>query len=196
MSLFSGISTAKSSNKSEFYNGGELYVIRLSGHEMRESENPQNVGVTFINARANVLETSDPWRPAGTSVVEMFKLKPAMNEKQNLSVNGPALSRLRAHGEAVYRGMLEQKRDSGDEAFADLTDEQIQAEVYGMSSDDNQFKTFMESLTEANAGRDIVLGVSTTAIKTKEGKDFTQITYTTDVESIRALIAQRKAEAA
>lgn len=196
MSLFSGISNAESSNKSEFYNGGELYVVRLSGHEMRESKNPKNPGVTFVYARANVLETSDPSRPAGTSVVEMFKLKPAMNEKQNLTVNGPALSRLRAHGEAVYRAMLEQKRDSGDKDFADLTDEQIQAEVDGMSADDEQFDAFFQSLTNANAGRDIVLGVSTTAITLKDGGDFTQITYTTDVESIRALIAQRKAEAA
>lgn len=196
MSLFKGISNADNASKSEFYNGGELYVVRLTGHEMRESKNPKNIGVSFVYSRANVLETTDPTRPAGTSVVEMFKLKPAMTPAQNIQANGPALARLRSHGAIVYRAMLEKNRAEKVEGFEDLSDEQINAEVDGMSNDDEQFDAFFQSLTGAAAGEGIVLGVSTSNIQLKDGGNFTQITYTTDVDGIRSLIAQRKAEAA
>jgi hypothetical protein len=196
MSLFKGISNADNASKSEFYNGGELYVVRLTGHEMRKSKNPKNIGVSFVYSRANVLETTDATRPAGTSVVEMFKLKPAMTPEENIQANGPALARLRAHGATVYRAMLESKRQEGVDGFKDLSDEQIDAEIDGMENDDEQFDAFFQSLTGAGAGEGIVLGVSTSDIKLKDGGNFTQITYTTDVAGIRNLISQRKAEAA
>lgn len=197
MSLFKGISNAAGNGpRSEFYAGGELYVVRMGGHEQFKSKNPKNIGITFVNARGNVLETSCRQHPPGTSVVEMFKFKPAMTPEDNVTANGPALARLRTHGAVVYRAMLEQKRDAGEEGFADLTEDQIEAAIGEIVNDDDQFDAFFKSLVEANAAEGIVLGVSTAAIKTKDGGDFTQITYTTDVASIRDLIAQRKSQAA
>lgn len=193
MGIFSGISQAEGQNRSEFYNPNQLYVVSITEHNTMESKKPENEGCEFFNIRANVLETTDPNLPPGTSVVELNKLKPAGSAEKNLKINGLTLARIRDHLLTICRAMFLQRRAEGVEGFAALSDEDIDTEVNGLNSD-AAIEEFMTSLTDAGLGKGVVLGVSTSNYKTKKGGDFTQITYTHDVDGIRELIEKRKSQ--
>ena len=95
------------------------------------------------------------------------------------------------HEASVYT-MVEQRRADGIEGFADLTDEQIEQEVTGLD-DEGKLEEFIDGLTDAHLAEGVLLGVSTSNYVTKKGANFTQITYSTDVDSIRNLISRRAA---
>lgn len=192
MGLFSGITKAEATNRDKFYNPDHLYVISISAHDKRASTNPEKIGYNFVYVRGNVLETTDPALPPGTQVVEMIQLKPATTAEMNLKVNGMALANLRNHVVTCARAMFEQRRADGIEGFADLTDEQIEQEVTGLD-DEGKLEEFIDGLTDAHLAEGVLLGVSTSNYVTKKGANFTQITYSTDVDSIRNLISRRAA---